>query len=209
MTFHKKIRLILILWLLPLLAAAQFRFGYIHYNDVCRQMPQYAQAQQQLSELKNKYEQEATRSEEEFQRKFTDFIQGQKDFPANILQKRQAELQDVMERGIAFRQEAQALLDKAEADLMQDVYRQLNAAITAVAMEYGYAFVLNRDDNAAPFINPELGDDITELVRIRLGIVKPEELTPVVPAEGVPAEEVPQQVVPTDENGMPTLNVEE
>lgn len=174
MTMRKK--LLLLLLLLPVVAAAQFRFGYISYETVYRQMPQFAQAQQQLTELKAKYEQETVRNEEEFQRKFSDFLQGQKDFPSNILQKRQAELQEVMERSIAFRQDAQQLLSQAEKDLMKDVYRQLNKAIKAVAEEYGYAFVLNADDNAAPYINPEMGDDVTDLVRAELGMVKLEEV---------------------------------
>ena len=165
-------KLIFVLLLLPVWAVAQVRFGYISYADVCIQMPVYDQAQQQLADLKGKYEQEATRGEEEFQRKFSDFLQGQKDFPANILLKRQAELQDLMERGIAFRKEAQAFLDKTEKELMKDVYAELNAAIKAVADDYGYAFVLNTDDNAAPYVNPQLGDDISDLVRVKLGILK-------------------------------------
>ena len=173
-------RLILCLMLLsmPFLAKAQLRFGYLRYTEVCRQMPQYAQVQQQMSDLKAKYEKEATRSEAEFQRKFSDC-------PASILQKRQAELQEVMERGIAFRQEAQDLLAKAEKDLMNGVYAQLDTAIQAVAAQYGYAFVLNTDEHAAPYINPAMGDNITDLVRVRLGIIKEEEMTlpvPVLPA---------------------------
>lgn len=199
--------------LLPISAAAQIRFGYISYDAVVSQMPQFAQAQQQLADLKGKYEQEANRSEEEFQRKFTDFLQGQKEFPQNILQKRQAELQDLMERSIAFRKEAQNLLVMAEKDLLQDVYRQLNAAITAVAVDGGYAFVLNSDDNSTPYINPQIGDDITDLVRIRLGIIKPEPTTPPVvneepaptpdssdPAVQPVGEQQPQQA----EGGVPT-----
>lgn len=135
-------------------------------------MPQYAQARQQIANLQAKYEQEAQRSETEFQRKFSEFLQGQKDFPTNILQKRQAELQDVMERGIAFRQEAQQLLSKAEKDLMQDVYNQLNAAIAAVGVEQGHAFILNVDDNSAPYINPQMGVDVTDHVRVKLGILQ-------------------------------------
>lgn len=173
--------LFFLLLCLPLFVTAQIRFGYLHYDEVCQQMPQYAQAQQQLADLKEKYEKEATRSETEFQRKFSDFLQGQKDFPANILQKRQAELQEAMESGIAFRQEAQQLLTKAENTMMQDVYTQLNAAIKAVATKYGYAFVLNTDDNSAPYINPAMGDNITDLVRVHLGIITEEEMALPVP----------------------------
>ncbi|MBQ0049416.1 MAG: OmpH family outer membrane protein [Bacteroidales bacterium] len=147
-----------------------FRFAYISYGEVRQQMPAYKQARQQVEELKAKYEAEAERSEEEFQRKFTEFLEGQKDFPSNILIKRQAELQDIMERGMAFRKECEQLLRMAEDKLMLGVDRQLHAAINAVAAENGYAFVLNTDGNACPYINPLLGDNITDMVRLRLSI---------------------------------------
>ena len=155
-------------------AQAQVKFGYLSYESVLKQMPEYAQAQQSLTDLKTKYEQEATRGEDEFQRKFSEFLQGQKDFPENILMKRQAELQALMETGIKFRQEAQELLTKAEKDLMSGVQARLNDAIRAVGVESGYGAVLNTDNNSCPFINPVMGEDITASVLRKLGLIAPE-----------------------------------
>lgn len=170
MTMRRK--LFFILMLLPLVAAAQVKFGYIAYKSVCVEMPQYVEAQRQLADLKAKFDAEAQRSETEFQRRFSEFLQGQKDFPANILQKRQAELQDLLERSVAFRKEAQQLLKDSEQSMLQDVYKKLNDVIGEVAVERGYFFVLNTDDNAAPFINPAQGEDATDYVRYKLGIIK-------------------------------------
>lgn len=154
---------------------AQVQIGYLSYESVLKKMPAYAQAQQSLSELKTKYEQEATRGEEEFQRKFSEFLQGQKDFPENILVKRQAELQVLMETGIKFRQEAQQLLAKAERELMAGVESQLNDAIRVVGVEAGYAAILNTDNNQCPFVNPAIGEDVTKAVMRKLGIEPTEE----------------------------------
>ena len=154
---------------------AQVQIGYLSYEAVLKQMPAYAQAQESLNELKTKYEQEATRGEEEFQRKFSEFLQGQKDFPENILVKRQAELQVLMETGIKFRQEAQQLLAKAERELMAGVESQLNDAIRVVGTEAGYAAILNTDNNQCPFVNPAIGEDVTKAVLRKLGIEKSEE----------------------------------
>lgn len=155
-------------------ASAQTRFGYLDYDAVLRQMPEYAEALQRVSALKVKYEQEATRGEEEFQRKFSEFLQGQKDFPENILVKRQAELQNLMEAGIKFRQDAQQLLSKAERELMSGVKVKLNEAIHAVATEMGYGWVLNTGGDSCPYINPDLGDDVTHPVLQHLGVEEPE-----------------------------------
>lgn len=163
-------RLLFLFLILPLCATAQVRFGYLNYDEVLKQMPEFAEAQQNVSALKAKYDQEANRSEEEFQRKFSEFLQGQKDFPENILLKRQAELQTLMETGLSFRQEARQLLTKAERELIAGVQNRLNEAIRMVGEESGYAYVINTAGNACPYINPALGEDVTFAVLKRLGI---------------------------------------
>ncbi len=160
-----------LLLVLPVALHAQMQFGYMSYKTVMAEMPEYAQAKQSMAELKAKYDAEATRGEEEFQKKFVDFLQGQKDFPQTIMQKRQAELQSLMENGISFRMQSQKTLEQAEKDLMAEVKKRLNNIILEVGVEYGYAFVLNTDDDACPFINPVIGVDVTDLVRWKLGLI--------------------------------------
>lgn len=162
--------------------SAQIQFGYISYEQVLKEMPEYAQATQNLAALKEKYEAEAQKGEEEFQRKFVDFLQGQKDFPQAIMQKRQAELQTLMDNGVAFRMKSQELIAQAEKDLMQEAHKRLNNALLEVGVEYGYGYILNTDDNNCPYINPVVGVDVTNLVRKKLGLAVPEE-----PAQATPA----------------------
>ena len=76
------------------------QFGYLSYNEVYKQMPEYKKACDDFAALKAKYDAEATRAEDEFQRKFAEFLNGQKDFPQSIMLKRQAELQDLMEKSV-------------------------------------------------------------------------------------------------------------
>ena len=136
-------------------------------------MPEYAQAMQELQTLKAKYDEEAARGEAEFQKKFVDFLQGQKDFPQSIMQKRQAELQTLMDNGVAFRVQVQGLIAQAEKDLVAEVQKKLNRVLLEVGVEYGYGYILNTDDNACPYINPVVGVDVTELVRQKLGLTAP------------------------------------
>ena len=170
-----------ILTILPLTVLAQVQFGYLSYNQIIREMPEYLQTQRDMETLKAKYEAEATRGEEEFQKKFVDFLQGQKDFPQTIMQKRQSELQHLMDNGIAFRVKSQELLAQAEKEMMRGVQKRLNAALLEVGVEYGYGFILNTDDNACPYINPVIGVDVSELVRHKLGLPSVVAPTPVEP----------------------------
>ncbi len=156
--------------LLPLSLAAQVRIGFLSYSHVMKLLPQYALAQEELADLKEQYDLETARGEEEFQHKFTEFLQGQKDFPQNILLKRQAELQSLMENGISFRQDAQELLSEAEQLLLGEVEQKLDNAIQEVGTANGYLCILNTDDHLSPFINPAVGEDVTYLVLQRLGL---------------------------------------
>jgi len=169
----------LTLLLLPLLLNAQIQFGYLSYQAVMEEMPEYAQAKENLATLKAKYDAEAKRGEEEFQKKFVDYLQGQKDFPQTIMQKRQAELQALMDNGVSFRMQAQELISQAEKEMMAEVSKKLSSAILEVGVEFGYGFILNTDDNSCPYINPVVGIDITQLVRQKLGLAD----APQTPAE--------------------------
>ena len=159
--------------LIPVIASAQIQFGYLSCQQVLKEMPEYAQAMQELQTLKAKYDEEAARGEAEFQKKFVDFLQGQKDFPQSIMQKRQAELQTLMDNGVAFRVQVQGLIAQAEKDLVAEVQKKLNRVLLEVGVEYGYGYILNTDDNACPYINPVVGVDVTELVRQKLGLTAP------------------------------------
>jgi outer membrane protein len=70
----------------------------------------------------------------------------------------------MMEKNIAFRDEAKRLLDDAKAQLMQPLHQQLHAALRAIGKERSYAFILNTDGNTLPYINSEQGEDVTAAV---------------------------------------------
>lgn len=173
----KRLTLILPLLVLSIICQAQIQFGFASYRQILEEMPEYAAAQQQLEQLRVKYEAEAQTGEEEFQRRFVDFLQGQKDFPQAIMQKRQAELQSLMDNAVAFRLKAQELLADAEKELMAEAHKRLKAAMLEVGVEYGYGYILNTDDNNCPYINPVIGIDVTNMVRQKLGLAIPADIT--------------------------------
>ena len=89
------------------------RFGYLSCDSVLHSMPEYNAAMKNLKELKAKYDSEMKRVEDEFNNKYELFLEGQSDFAPSIRQKRQAELQELMEKNMAFKEEARRLLEKA------------------------------------------------------------------------------------------------
>ncbi len=153
----------------------QISYGFISYNDLLRSMPEYAEARQSMQQLRQQYEKEALYNENTFQEMFASFLQGQKDFPKNILLKRQRDLQEAMEKGIAFRAEADSLLTLAEEEMLQPLRQLLDSAITLVGMEHGYEFIVNTDTKAYPFLHPSVAEDANAFVREKLQALKPSE----------------------------------
>ncbi len=146
----------------------QYQFGYLGYKNVLQNMPEYAAAQQSLNNLREKYDKEAQYNEEKFKKMFADFLDGQKNFPQEIMLKRQKELQVAMEQGVSFRKEAERLLNKAEDEMMQPLIAKLDSALALIGQENGLIFILNTDNKDFPFIHHQAGKDLTDIVKARL-----------------------------------------
>ncbi len=149
-------------------ATEAVRFGYLSYTDALRAMPGYAAAQETVRKLRAAYQEELRRSEAQFSQQFAEYVEGQSAFPENILLKRQKELQQLMEEGLKFRDEALRLLAEAEERAMVPLHERLEEAVRAVGTERGFAFVLNTDNRAFPFVSGTVGSDITADVLARL-----------------------------------------
>ena len=141
------------------------RFGYLSYNEALEKMPQYALVKKQMEDLRSKFQAETKRVEEEFNRKYEEFLDGQRDFPKTILQKRQTELQQLMEKNIEFKASSMKELDAAEKEAMAPLRLRLNDVLREIGIKKGYTFIYDTDTKALPFINLEMGENINLLVQ--------------------------------------------
>lgn len=143
----------------------QLKYGYFSYKQALETMSGYGLAQQSVANLKAKYDAEMRRVEEEFNVKYEEFLDGQRDFAPSILRKRQAEIKELMEKNLAFKDEAKRQLQQAETEAFAQLKTKLANAILKVGKERGYAFILNTDSNSVPFINPAYGEDAIQYIR--------------------------------------------
>lgn len=144
--------------------APVLKFGYLSYDLALKSMKEYATVQMRMDSLRSAFNAEMQRVEDEFNRKYEDFLDGQKDFPRTILLKRQTELQEMLQKNVAFKQQSVQEMKDTEAQLMAPLRIHLNEAIATIAREQGLALVINTDANACPFIEPAMGVDVNELV---------------------------------------------
>ena len=160
----KKVLLFYLFAFLPYCASAQTKFGYCSYQNAFKSMPEFAIAERNLESLKSQYNAELKRVEQEFNKKYEEFLEGIDVFAKPIRQKRQAELQEMMERNIQFKQDAKRLLEAAEKDAYLPLKTKMAKALSKIGQERGYAFILNTDSEACPYIDPVMGEDINEIV---------------------------------------------
>lgn len=144
------------------------RFGYFSFEQVFHTMPGYAIAKHNMDELRGKYDEETKRVETEFNSKYEEFLDGQRSYAKSILEKRQAELRELMEKNIAFKAEAARLLKKAEKEAYAPLKAKMNAALQQIGKENGFAFILNTDNNATPYLSAEMGVNITEALKEKI-----------------------------------------
>lgn len=142
-----------------------YLFGYFSYKTAIESMPEYATAKKQMDELADKYEAEAKRAESEFNQKYEDFLAGQADFPQSIREKRQNELMELMSKNVAFRNESRRLLTAAEGEALAPLHDKLSKMLRLIGEKEGFAFILNTDDNACPYVNAARGKDINQLLK--------------------------------------------
>ena len=139
-------------------------FGYFSYSKVLNAMPEMDSVKAKMQRLKGQYDAEMQRAEEEFNRKYEDFLEGQRSFEPSIFKKRQAELTDMMQKNMAFKEKAKELLAQAEEEAMKPLKMRLSDAVEAVGKHLALAFVLNADNDALPYVDTTLGQDVTAAV---------------------------------------------
>ena len=142
-----------------------FRFGYLSYEGAIQSMPEYAIVQKKMKTLQEQFQAETLRVEDEFNRKYEDFLEGQREFPRTILQKRQTELQELMEKNIQFKEQGRQELADAEREALAPLRIRLIELLSTIGREKGFAFIYDTDTKALPFLNIDFGEDINQLVQ--------------------------------------------
>lgn len=157
-------KLFLLLFVLPVMAVAQPRFGYYSSSSVLKSLPQYKQAMEEYEALRLRCDEEVARNEQELTRLYVAFLDGHRDFPEPILRKRQNELQNHVDNSVNFRRQLKRWMVEAKDSLLTPSYQALDAAIEKVCIACDFDYVVDADAKAYGYINPNRGFDITAML---------------------------------------------
>ena len=168
----KKIALVMLLALPMGVFAQNLKFGHINAQEIITVMPEFTKAQNDIQTLEKQLTAELQRTQEEFNKKYQEFQQAiaKDSLPPNIAERRQKELQDMMQRQEQFQQDAQQQMQKAQNDAMAPIYQKLDNAINAVGAAEGVIYIFDLARTSIPYVNESQSINLTSKVKANLGI---------------------------------------
>ena len=168
----KKIALVMLLALPMGVFAQNLKFGHINAQEIITVMPEFTNAQNDIQTLEKQLTAELQRTQEEFNKKYQEFQQAiaKDSLPPNIAERRQKELQDMMQRQEQFQQDAQQQMAKAQNDAMAPIYQKLDNAIKAVGAAEGVIYIFDLARTSIPYVNESQSINLTSKVKANLGI---------------------------------------
>lgn len=142
------------------------KVAHLHLDSLSNLMPETKVAKGVAEIYFNDLKKTASAMEEEFQKKYNDYLQAEATMSELVKKTKQDELQSLQTRIQDFNQQAQMDYQKKSADLTAPIMEKAKKAIEAVAKENGYKYVL--DTSAGNVLYSEQSEDILLLVKKKL-----------------------------------------
>ena len=169
----KKIALVLMLALPMGVFAQNLKFGHINAQEIVSAMPEFAKAQSDIEALDKQLTSELQRTQEEFNKKYQEFQQAiaKDSLPANIAERRQKELQDMMQRQEQFQQEA-STADAKSFRLTQWLLstKSWTTQLKPVGAAEGVIYIFDLARTPVAYVNESQSINLTPKVKTQLGI---------------------------------------
>ncbi|MCD7849702.1 OmpH family outer membrane protein [uncultured Parabacteroides sp.] len=160
--------IIFLLMMLPLsLFAQESKIAVVNTQEVIQAMPEFADMQKQMTDMEAKYKNEMQVMQDEYNKKYSDFVAQQDSLTENIKMRRMQELQDMEQRTQNFIQISQQDFQKKQGELFAPIQEKLKKAIDAVGAEKGYTYIL---DPQIVLFSGNSAIDATQFVKAKLGI---------------------------------------
>lgn len=162
--------IILLLMILPLgVFAQEAKLAIVNSQEVMMAMPEINAMQETLKQMNDKYMGEMKTMEDEYQKKYADYIAQQDSLTENIKLRRMQELSDIEQRVTNFTQVARQDMDKKQQELFAPIQDKVRNAIKAVGDEKGYAYILDSNPGMVLYTG-NTAIDATPLVKAKLGL---------------------------------------
>ena len=150
-------------------AQAQVKVGYVSIEQVLQLMPEAKTVQTSVETYQQQFVVTLQALQKEFDTKLADYNAKRATMSDATRTVAESELQDLQTRSTATRDKAQQQVEAKGQELMKPLYDKVKTAITAVAKEKGYTYVLNATTNDLLLVAPP-ADDLFAAVKLKLGL---------------------------------------
>ena len=148
---------------------AQNNVAFVNTLDIINSMPDKTSATERLNTLSENYKQELQIMQNEYNKKYSDFITYQESLAESIKLRRMQELTDLENQIQKFTNLAQKDIEEHEQQLLEPIKLKVKNAIEAVGIEQNYIVIYDLDNPGIMFVTPN-AVDANELVKSKLNI---------------------------------------
>jgi len=145
------------------------KIGYVDLQEIMVNMPEYKKANTDMEKYQKQLEDDLMKLQAEFKTKYEEYEKNANTLTPTMREFKEKELRQLQERIQEFQQSAQEDSRKKEADLLKPIVEKAKEAIAQVAKESNYTYIF--DSNTAGMLYKPEGDNVTTLVKKKLGLV--------------------------------------
>jgi outer membrane protein len=143
--------------------------AYVNTKEILSVFPEKTKATEQLTALSNNYKAELQLMQNEYNKKYSDFITYQNSLAENIKLRRMQELTELENKIRQFMEVSQKDIEEQEKILLQPLIQRINEAINSVGIEQNFVVIYDLDDPGIAFVSPN-AVNANPLVKLKLGI---------------------------------------
>lgn len=147
----------------------QVSVAYVNTAELLKVFPERNQATQYLLALSDNYKQELELMQNEYNKKYADYITYQSSLAENIKLRRMQELTELENKMQQFMELAQKDIEIQETGLLEPLKEQIKEAIHQVGIERGYTVIYDLANPGIIFVTPS-AVDANPFVMQKLGI---------------------------------------
>ncbi|MEP7322073.1 MAG: OmpH family outer membrane protein [Saprospiraceae bacterium] len=172
-----KVLVVLTLAFLTLQLDAQ-KFGFTNSAVIMSEVPEVKQAESNLKAYQEQLTKQGQIKVEALQAKYQDLARKEKqgEIAPKALQEQSEKLKVEEDELAKLEQDMQGQLAQKREVLLQPILDKINKGIQDVAKEHGYSFIF--DSSAGMLLYADEANDVTALVRSKLGLAATASVTP-------------------------------
>lgn len=144
------------------------QIAFVNTNELLDAVPEKAAAVESINELNRKYKEELQVMQNDYNKKYTDFISYQTSMAEGVRNRRMQELYELEKAINKFMKVAQDDIEDQEQRLIEPLRKRVRDAIYQVGVEQGFACIYDFANPAVAFVTPT-AIDANPFVKLKLG----------------------------------------